>query len=353
MTPGPMQDYTVCLAIMQGAAHRLSGALRESEVIQILLEQAMLAFDARAALVRLLSPDGEELLLGGALGLSDTYLNKGVVWMSESGVDRRVIAGEAIVIDDIRQFPGFQYPMEADAEGLRSAITVPLKVRENVIGLLRVYLQASDHVADHEAQLTSCLADLGALALEKVRLQQSLFHIAQVLNSSLDLQDLLDRMLDTVVHEMGLRAASIRLLDAKRQRLLLAAASGLSAEYLAKGPVLVASSPIDRRVLAGEVEVLHDVTMDQGFEYPSEAAQEGIRSVLVVPLTLQDRALGVMRVYSARPRHFSNVGITFLTSVADLVALAIERAELHAALKSQVEDLKLDVAEWHRFLALG
>ena len=152
---------------------------------------------------------------------------------------------------------------------------------------------------------------------------------------------------------MGLCAAAIRLLDAKRQSLLLVAASGLSAEYLAKGPVLVVNSPIDRRVLAGGIEVLHEVTSDAGFEYPSEAAQEGIRSVLVVPLTLQDRALGVMRVYSGRPRHFSNVGITFLTSVADLVALAIERAELHAVLKSQYEDLRLDVAEWHRFLALG
>ena len=348
-----MQEPTACLTIMQGAAHRLSGALKESQVIQILLEQAMLAFHARAALVRLLSPDGEELLLGGSVGLSDAYLNKGVVWMSESGVDRHVIAGEAIVIEDISEEPGFQYPDEADAEGLRSAIAVPLKVRENVIGLLRVYLSSANQVGDDELHLASCLADLGALALEKVRLHQSLFRIAQVLNSSLELQEMLDRMLDTVVHEMGLRAASIRLLDAKRQRLLLAAASGLSAEYLAKGPVLVANSRVDQRVLAGEIEVLHDVSTGSGFEYPSEAAQEGIRSVLVVPLKLQDRALGVMRVYSARPRHFSAVGTTFLTSIADLVALAIERAELHAVLQDQYEDLRLDLAEWHRFLALG
>jgi GAF domain-containing protein len=348
-----MQESTTCLTIMQGAAHRLSGALRESEVIQILLEQAMVAFDARAALVRLLSPDGEELLLGGSLGLSDVYLNKGTVWLSESGVDRHVLTGEAIVIDDIRQEPGFQYPMEADAEGLRSAIAVPLKVRENVIGLLRIYLKTVDQVGDQELHLASCLADLGALALEKVRLHQSLFSIATVLNSSLDLQDMLGRMLDTVVHEMGLRAASIRLLDSKRQRLLLAAASGLSAEYLAKGPVLVSNSPVDQRVLAGESEVLHDVTEESGFEYPSEAAQEGIQSVLVVPLKLQERSLGVMRVYSSRPRHFSSVGITFLSSVADLVALAVERAELHAVLQAQYNDLKLDLAEWHRFLALG
>ena len=60
-----------------------------------------------------------------------------------------------------------------------------------------------------------------------------------------------------------------------------------------------------------------------------------------------------MRVYSARPRHFGRVGRTFLASVAELVALAIEKAELYAALQERYEDLKLDLAEWYRFLALG
>jgi GAF domain-containing protein len=348
-----MRDITTCLTMMQGTAHRLSGALSEPEVIQVLLEQAMLVFEARGALVRLLSPDGQELVLGGSSGLSDAYLSKGPVWLSNSGVDRHVIAGEAIVIDDISYEAGFQYPAAAAAEGLQGAIAVPLRVRDNVIGLLRIYLQEVDQLGDEELRLASCLADLGALALEKVRLHQSLYRIAEVLNSSLDLQDMLRKMLDTVVHEMGLRAASIRLLDAKGQGLVLAAASGLSDHYLAKGPVLVGHSPVDQRVLDGESVVLHDVEMEPGFEYPREAVQEGIRSVLVVPLKLQDRTQGVMRVYSARPRHFSNVGITFLTSVAGLVALAIERAELHAVLREQYEDLKLDVAEWHRFLALG
>ena len=124
-----MRDITTCLTMMQGTAHRLSGALSEPEVIQVLLEQAMLVFEARGALVRLLSPNGQELVLGGASGLSDAYLNKGPVWLSNSGVDRHVIAGEAIVIDDISHEAGFQYPAAAAAEGLQGAIAVPLRVR--------------------------------------------------------------------------------------------------------------------------------------------------------------------------------------------------------------------------------
>jgi GAF domain-containing protein len=152
---------------------------------------------------------------------------------------------------------------------------------------------------------------------------------------------------------MWLKAASIRLLDAKREVLHLVAAYGLSAAYLAKGTVHLAMSPVDQRVLLGSAVVLYDVGRETGFEYPAEAVREGIRSVLAVPLRLKDRTLGVMRVYSARPRHFGPVAINFVTSAADLVALAIENARLHAALQARYEDMKLDVAEWHRFLALG
>ena len=91
-----MRDITTSLIMMQGTTHRLSATLTEVGVIRILLEQAMLVFEARGALVRLLSPDGQELILGGAMGLRDAYLNKGPVWLSDSGVDRHVIAGEAI-----------------------------------------------------------------------------------------------------------------------------------------------------------------------------------------------------------------------------------------------------------------
>jgi len=131
------------------------------------------------------------------------------------------------------------------------------------------------------------------------------------------------------------------------------AAYGLSEEYLSKGVVEVAKSLIDQQVLRGEPVVLYDVEREPGFQYPEEAAREGIRSVLAVPLRVKERVVGVMRVYSAQPWRFDQAAMEFLTSIADLVALAIENARLHQALQERYEDLKLDVAEWYRFLALG
>lgn len=350
---GNILDTAAYLATLRETAHTLSGVLQESDVIQALLAQVVSALQGRGSQIRLLSPDGNELLSAGALGLSEAYLQKGPVQLAKSQVDQRVMAGETTVIPDVTRDPGFQYPQAATSEGLRGMVAVPLSVRDRVIGVLRLYMDDVAGLRPEDILLLESLADLGALALEKVRLHQSLYRIAEALNTSLELQPMLERVLAATVKEMGLKAASIRLLDPRRRILRLMAACGLSQAYLAKGEIHVDKSPVDQRVLQGEVVVLYDVNHMPGFEYPEEAAREGIRSVLVVPVKLKDRNLGVLRVYSVQPRQFGRVAISFLTSIAGLVALAIENAELYAALQARYEDLKLDLAEWYRFLALG
>ena len=346
-------DTQTYLQTLQTTAHNLSSALQEAEVIQTLLSHVLSALPARGTLLRLLSPDGDQLLSVGALGLSEAYLQKGSIEVAKSQVDQRVLAGEVVMIPDVTQEPGFQYPTEAAGEGLRSMVAVPMSVRGWVMGVLRVYVDDIARLPATDIQLLGILAELGALALEKVRLHQSLYRIAEALNTSLELKPMLNQVLQATVKEMGLKAASIRLLDPQGQVLHPMMTFGLSERYLTKGEIHVSRSPVDQKVLKGEVVVLYDVGQEAGFEYPAEAANEGIRSVLVAPLKLKDRSLGVMRVYSAQPRHFGAVAIGFLSAVADLVALAIENAGLYAALQTQVKDLKLDLAEWYRFLALG
>lgn len=343
------------LQILRDTAHQLSATLDESKIIDLLLRQAVAAMNARGALVRLLSPDGKELNLVGAIGLSQEYLTKGAVQLDQSEIDQRAFKDKVVIIEDVTRAEdaGFQYPEAAAREGLKGLLTVTLQVRERSIGVLRVYLDDVKVLTEADILLLRTLADIIALTLEKIRLHQSLYRISEALNSSLELNKMLQRVLEATVREMELSAASIRLLHPKKRILRLVAAHGLSEAYLAKGEVEVSKSPVDQRVLEGEVVILYDVETEKGFQYPQEATREGIRSVLVVPLRVKERTLGVMRAYSARPRHFGEVAVDFLTSVTNLVGLAIENAELYAALQARYEDLKLDLEDWYRFLAIG
>jgi GAF domain-containing protein len=348
-----MRDTISNLEMLRKAAQATNSVLHEPEIIEALLDQAVATLGARAVVISLLSPDGDQLLQAGARGLSDTYLAKGPLQVAESGMDQRILTGEIVVIPDVTRDLGVQYPDAAAAEGLKGMVASPVRVRSQIIGVLRIYVDDTEQLWPEDIVAIRALADLGAIALEKARLHQSLYRIAEALSASSELEPMLQQVLEATVKEMWLKAASIRLLDPKRQVLHLVAAYGLGEAYLAKGLVHLDKSPIDQRVLQGSAVVLHDVEHEAGFEYPAEAVQEGIRSVLVVPLKLKDRTLGVMRVYSAQSRHFGPVAVNFLTSAADLVALAIENARLYEALQARYEDLKLDVAEWHRFLALG
>lgn len=340
------------LETLQKTAHALSRALQEREIVELLLEQVASALSLPKALVLLLGREGDRFVLFGSLGLGEDYLKGMSLGLDESPINRRVLAGELVVVEDAAAEPEFSGPTAA-SEGLGAIVAVPMSVRDSVIGVLHVYVETAGAIEPEEFVLLRAMTDLGALALEKVRLGESLFRIAEAISSSLELEPMLQRVLNATVERMWLKAGSIRLLKPKENVLHLVASHGLSEAYLAKGEVHLEKSEIDRRVLRGEVVVVHDVQHESGFEYVKEAAEEGIQSILAVPLTLKTRTLGVMRVHSARPRRFGPVAVTFLKSAADLVSLAIENAHLYAALEARHKELKLDLADWHRFLALG
>jgi signal transduction histidine kinase len=140
---------------------------------------------------------------------------------------------------------------------------------------------------------------------------------------------------------MKAKACSIRLLDEERHLLRVGAAYGLSKEYLAKGPVDLEKSLVDRGALRGKAVAVFDVTKDPGFQYPEEAAKEGIRSVLCVPLSVREKPIGVLRLYTGEIHRFTDEEIDFLNTLASQAAVAIENARTYQRLED-LEQAKSD-----------
>jgi GAF domain-containing protein len=166
----------------------------------------------------------------------------------------------------------------------------------------------------------------------------ALYQITLRISSSLALDNVLGYLTEETAKAVGARASAVRLLDPTGARLEMRAVYGLSESYLNKGPVELERSPVDRQILSGESSQLQDVTADSSFQYPSEAAQEGIVSVASVPLIAHGSPIGVLRVYSAERRTFKEDEMKFLTAVADLAALSIENARLYQVMRQNYED---------------
>ena len=155
---------------------------------------------------------------------------------------------------------------------------------------------------------------------------RTLYETAEAVSSTLEVEQVLDRLVQRTANALGVRACSIRLLDAGGTRLHVVAAYGLSDAYVKKGDLLLNYSPLAREVLAGKTIITNTMNAETGLQYPAEALAEGIGSMLSAPLHGKKRMLGLLRAYSAEPGHFTQDDAEFLTAIAGQGSIAIENA---------------------------
>lgn len=153
--------------------------------------------------------------------------------------------------------------------------------------------------------------------------------VASMLAGHSEPRKILDLSLNRLVEVMGLRAASARLLDDETGELRIAAVANLSPAYLNKGPLLVASSPIDEEALAGRTVYIADMPTDPRTVYKDDARREGLASGLVAPLASGGRTIGVMRAYTGKHQEFTPFDVALLQALAAQVASAIVTARLY------------------------
>ncbi len=165
----------------------------------------------------------------------------------------------------------------------------------------------------------------------------ALYEVARVINASLDPSRVLEKIVRCVVDSMQVKACSLRLLDSRKQKLVMGAAYGLSRRYVQKGPVLLEESGLDQKAMKGKTVWLKDAQTDKSFQYGAKARAEGIKSVLVVPLKLEKHVVGVLRVYTDSIRKFEDREIRFLEAVANLSAIALDNASFHKTLQTHCD----------------
>jgi GAF domain-containing protein len=114
------------------------------------------------------------LKLAAVYGLSEDYLAKGPVDVDHSPIDSEALGGTPVIIQDIGADTRFQYKEAAKREGIVSVLCVPLEVRGETIGVMRVYTGEQVTFLEDDIQFLSVLASLAALAIENANLYESL-----------------------------------------------------------------------------------------------------------------------------------------------------------------------------------
>ncbi len=173
---------------------------------------------------------------------------------------------------------------------------------------------------------------------ERERQIAALLMTTQAVSSTLSVPEVMDRLARSAAQALGVRRASIRLLDESGEHLTMMAAYGLSQSYLDKGPVDLSSNPLAQQALLGGPLIVADAATDPRVQYSRQVMEEGIRSMVVAPILGRGRPLGILRVYSGRPHRFAPSDAAFVVSIAQQGATALENALAHDALHRANEE---------------
>ena len=188
---------------------------------------------------------------------------------------------------------------------------------------------------------------------EQLRLKAGLFEslasVSRTINSTLNLDEALRAITREACVLMRARMCSLMMLDESREWLDLRASHGAGEAYLKKPRLSVEESFLGVVARRKKPMQLENVQTSSHYQNVELARREGLISLLSVPLLFSGQVIGTLNVYTGKPYNFSNEEIRILGSLAELSAIAIEKARLY----ERVVDVEEQLRQNEKLSALG
>ncbi len=156
--------------------------------------------------------------------------------------------------------------------------------------------------------------------------------ISKAFGTTLAKERLLDLIIQSAIDTMEAKAACLFLADEEKDVFVPMAQKGLSDNYLHASPTQ--AKGIADEIIKGGYLSFYDATTDPRLEHLEAKKAEGIASILSVPVTVKDKTIGILSLYTAEHRNFSKDEIDFLSALADQGGIAIGRARLFERMRN-------------------
>ena len=341
------------LRILHQISQSISSTLDLDQVLRQIVDLVIDVTHGDACLIYLLGESGDNLVLRASKNPHPKLIGKIAMKVGEgiTGWVAREVQSVAIARHASKdsRFKLFHTLPEDKYEAFLS-VPIVAPPTDKVIGVINVQHRKAHKHSDSERILLSIIGHQVGGAIENARLYQetmlrssqisTLAQVGQIIASGRYLEEILQLIVNIIAKMMQARVCSIMLVDAQKNELVIKAAKASSEEYWRKPNLKIGNSLISRVVKEKAPLMVRDVTKQEGYQYPELASKEGIRSLLSVPMILKDHVIGVLNVYSADERSFSNEDLRLLSTVADQVSLAFENTKLNVAVQETQEALQ-------------
>jgi signal transduction histidine kinase len=342
------------LNLLYQVSNVIHSTLEPQEALQLIVGEAVRLMRASSGSVVLINPTSGFLEIHAAQGLPPSA-SRLQLRIGEGVTGRVARTGKPARVGDVTQDAHYV----AVRRGVRSELAVPLEVNGETRGVLNVDSDRVDAFTTEDQESLQELAVQAAKVIQntwlyeqlrlKAHLFESLASVSRTINSTLNL----DEALQAITREAGVlmraRMCSLMMLDESREWLDLRASYGAGEAYLNKPRLPVDDSLLGVVVRRKKPMQVANVQESSRYQHVEVARCEGLVSLLSVPLIFAGQAIGTLSIYTGCPYSFSNEEISILNALAELSAIAIEKARLY----ERVVDVEEQLRQNEKLSALG
>jgi signal transduction histidine kinase len=342
------------LKLLYQVSNVIHSTLDPQQALQLILREAVRLMRASSGSLCLINPNNGLLEIQVSAGLPSNAaelklrLGQGITgWVARTGKPARV--------GDVRR--DSRYVMLRP--DVCSELAVPLEVMGEVRGVLNVDSHNESAFSAADQELLEELAVQAASVIQntwlfeqsrlKARLLETLVSVSRSINSALNVNEALQLVTREACALMEARTCSLLMLDPSGQWLDLRASFGAGTAYLGKPRVNVDESFMGIVVRRKKPMQLENVQSSSLYQNIDVARREGLVSLLSAPLVFGGQSIGTLNVYTGQPRSFSNEEVNTLSALADLSAIALEKARLY----ERIVDVEEQLRQNEKLSALG
>jgi len=336
------------------ALYEIGQAMEEGNLQQLLdmiTRKSVEVMDAHTCSLMLLDEDSRTLVVRSSCGLPEAIAEQARVAWGQGIAGRVAASGESMLIIDPRKHPLLKGEDVPYREDIVASLCVPLRDgRGQVMGVLNIHRRKPAPVfTEQDMRLFSVFAMQAASAIRSAQLYQDLTsrlnelsvlsQLSAAVNSTLELEQILQQTADGIVETVRFDRCAIFLLDETGKLVMPRALRGYRPETLGGRPVRIADGIIGMAVRNKELVVVEEAQQSaqpaRGF-----ARMLGTNAFLVAPIRARNRVIGVV-VADNKPsgRPLDRANIQLLTTFVNQAGMAIENARLYHDLDRRYHEL--------------
>ena len=321
---GRYQESKEINALLEISKAIASGLYLE-DVLRLIVTVTANLMDSKICSLWILDRKDQKLKLKATQSISEEYLKERSLAMGEGVVGHVALHNQPMAILDVLKEPLYKEKELAKKEGLVSMLSVPMCIKDRVIGVINCYASYPHSFSKNEEEMLTTVANQAAICIENSGLMETL-----------DIDEILRLVLEGVTKNIGFDRARLYLVNERMNLLECRMAVGIDEERI-KGITLrldPEDSVVARSIYEKQPFIIPDASKDPRIN-PVLKEKLNLHSLVVIPLLAKEKALGAIAADFVEPnKNITKEALESVMVFAQQAGLAIHNAFMYQELKT-------------------